>query len=98
MARIQNGAPGPSTAGSRRRRWEIGDDLSRRLTHIFLKGPNGRRPVFGATEMLQTQLNWCDHVPFYEYFHGDTGEGLGATHQTGWTALVAKLLEQAGGR
>ncbi len=48
--------------------------------------------------MLQTQPNWCDHVPFYEYFHGDTGEGLGATHQTGWTALVAKLLEQTGGR
>ena len=98
MARIQNGAPGPSTAASRRWRWEIGDDLSRRLTHIFLKGPNGRRPVFGANEMLQTQPNWCDHVPFYEYFHGDTGEGLGATHQTGWTALVARLLEQTGGR
>ena len=71
---------------------EIGDELSSRLTKLFLRGPDGRRPVFGSNEMLQQDPNFRDHVLFYEYFHGDTGQGLGASHQTGWTGLVAVLL------
>jgi hypothetical protein len=74
--------------------WQIADHLSHRLIRIFLRGPDGRRPVFGANEYVQTDPHWRDYVLFYEYFHGDTGAGLGASHQTGWTALVAKLLDQ----
>ena len=69
-------------------------DISRRLESIFLSGPDGRRPVFGQVELFQTNVDWRDHVPFHEYFHGDSGRGVGASHQTGWTGLVAKLLEQ----
>ncbi len=70
-------------------------DLSRRLTRIFLRDGEraGRRPVFGSNELFQTDPCWCDHIPFHEYFHGDNGAGLGASHQTGWTALVSELLE-----
>ncbi len=77
---------------------EIAVELSRRLTRIFLRGPDGRRPVFGTHDALQSDPHWRDYILFHEYFHGDTGAGLGASHQTGWTALVAKLLEQTGGR
>ncbi|MGH2557710.1 MAG: MGH1-like glycoside hydrolase domain-containing protein, partial [Thermomicrobiales bacterium] len=72
---------------------QIAADLSRRLTSIFLRGADGRRPVFGDNDLMQSNPHWRDHVLFSEYFHGDTGSGLGASHQTGWTALVAKLLE-----
>jgi hypothetical protein len=75
---------------------EVAADLSRRLSSIFLRDRDGRRPVFGQTELFQSDPAWCDLIPFYEYFHGDTGAGLGASHQTGWTALVAKLLQQSG--
>ena len=68
--------------------------LSRRLTPILLRGPDGRRPVFGDSETFQTDTHWRDCLLFYEYFHGDTGAGLGAAHQTGWTILVATLLDQ----
>ena len=70
-------------------------DLSRRLTRIFLRDGqrSGRRPVFGGNELFQTDPLWSDHIPFHEYFHGDNGAGLGASHQTGWTALVSELLE-----
>jgi hypothetical protein len=88
----------PTGSGTKRTLWEVADDLSRRLTHIFLRDADGRRPVFGTNEMFQTDPHWRDFVPFYEYFHGDTGAGVGASHQTGWTALVAKLLEQTRGR
>ena len=71
---------------------EIADDLSRRLVAIFLRGADGRRPVHGGYELLATDPRWRDNVPFHEYFHGDTGAGLGAEHQTGWTALVADLI------
>jgi hypothetical protein len=57
---------------------------------------NQRRPVFGAVEKFQNDPNWRDLIPFHEYFHGDNGAGVGASHQTGWTALVAKLLQQNG--
>jgi len=75
-----------------RRLGAVADDLSRRLVSIFCEGPDGRRPVFGAVELFQTDTGWHDLIPFHEYFHGDTGAGLGAAHQTGWTALVAHLL------
>jgi hypothetical protein len=71
--------------------------LSQRLSAIFIRDGAGRRPVFGDNAMLQNDPYWRDLVPFFEYFNGDTGEGVGASHQTGWTALVAKLLLQSGG-
>jgi hypothetical protein len=72
----------------------IADDLSRRVTSIFLRGPDGRRPVFGGSEVMQTDPHWRDHILFYEYFHGDNGAGIGASHQTGWTAVVANLIDR----
>ena len=63
---------------------------------MFLKDKEGRRPVNGGAKKFQQDPQWRDYVQFYEYFHGDTGAGLGASHQTGWTALVAKLLQQSG--
>ncbi len=77
--------------------WEVAEELSRRLTSIFLRDGSGRRAVFGGNDLFQTNPLWRDIIPFYEYFHGDNGAGLGASHQTGWTALVAKLLQQSGG-
>jgi hypothetical protein len=71
---------------------EAADELSRRLTRLFLRGPDGRRPVFGDDERLQRDEHFRDYVLFHEYFHGDTGRGVGASHQTGWTGVVAKLL------
>ncbi len=76
---------------------EVAAELSRRLTRTFLRDATGRRPVFGGAEKFQTDPHWRNYVPFYEYFHGDNGAGLGASHQTGWTALVAKLIQQSGG-
>ncbi len=72
---------------------EIADDLSQRMINIYRKDKNGRRPVFGANEKLQTDEHFRDYLYFYEYFHGDNGRGVGATHQTGWTGLVAKLIQ-----
>ena len=76
---------------------EIAAELSRRLTRTFTQGVDGRRPVYGALEKFQTDPHWKDLILFYEYFHGDNGAGIGASHQTGWTGLVAKLIEQSGG-
>jgi hypothetical protein len=76
--------------------WEIAAEVSRRLTHIFLRDAHGRRPVYNGTAKFQQDPHWRDLILFYEYFHGDNGAGLGASHQTGWTALVAKLLQQNG--
>jgi hypothetical protein len=75
---------------------EIARELSQRLTRIFLRDPSGRRPVHGDLAPFRDDPHWRDLVLFYEYFHGDTGRGLGASHQTGWTGLVAKLLQQSG--
>jgi len=66
---------------------------SNRLTRIFLRDEAGRRPVFGGAEKFQRDPYWRDHLLFYEYFHGDNGAGLGASHQTGWTGVVAVLIE-----
>ena len=75
---------------------EVATELSRRLSCLFLRNQAGRRPIFGDEERFQQDPKWRDLVPFHEYFHGDTGRGVGASHQTGWTGLVAKLLQQSG--
>jgi hypothetical protein len=74
---------------------EVADELSRRLARIFLKDSDGKRPVFREHPLMQTDPHFRDYVLFYEYFHGDTGRGVGASHQTGWTGLIAKLLMPA---
>jgi hypothetical protein len=70
----------------------VAKDLATRLTRIFRRDEHGQRPVYGGTEVFQTDPHWRDHLLFYEYFHGDNGAGLGASHQTGWTGLVAMLI------
>ena len=72
--------------------WQIADELARRLNRIFLRDERQRRPVYGGTEKFQSDPHWRDLILFYEYFHGDNGAGIGASHQTGWTGLVAWLL------
>ena len=76
--------------------WDVAAELSRGLIGLFLRGRDGRRPVHGAARTFQTDPNWRDLLLFYEYFHGDEGAGIGASHQTGWTGLVAKLIQQSG--
>ncbi len=90
----------PAGSGSQASLHEVANDLSRRLVSLFLRGSDGRRPVFGPYEKLQSDPEWNDKILFHEYFHGDTGEGLGASHQTGWTGLVLDLLadRRLGGR
>ena len=86
----------PTGSGQYMTLWEVAAELSRRLTRIFLRDENGMRPVHRADSRYQTDPNWQDLVLFYEYFHGDDGSGVGASHQTGWTGLVAKMLQQSG--
>jgi hypothetical protein len=86
----------PTGSGRMMNLWEVAGELSRRLSRIFLRGTDGRRPCFGGTEKFQTDPHWRDLLLFHEYFHGDNGAGIGASHQTGWTGLVAKLLQQSG--
>ncbi len=87
----------PTGSGRMMTLWEVATELSQRLSSIFLRR-DGRRPVYGGIERFQSDPHWRDLILFHEYFHGDTGQGLGASHQTGWTAIVAKLLEQSGER
>jgi hypothetical protein len=75
---------------------EIPDELGGRLIRTFLRDENGRRPVFGAQELFQQDPHWRDYILFHEYFDGDDGRGVGASHQTGWTGLVAKLIDRSG--
>ncbi len=84
----------PTGSGRMMTLWEVSLELSRRLSSIFLRQSDGRRPVFGGSALFQGDPHWRDLVPFHEYFHGDNGAGIGASHQTGWTGLVAKLLQQ----
>lgn len=86
----------PTGSGQMLTLWEVAVELSRRLSRIFLRDNDGRRPVYGGTDMFQRDPHWRDLLLFYEYFHGDNGAGIGASHQTGWTGLVAKLLQQSG--
>jgi mannosylglycerate hydrolase MGH1-like protein len=84
----------PTGSGKMRNLWEVAEELSHRLARIFLRDRDGRRPVYGGAERFQNDPHWRDLILFYEYFHGDNGAGIGASHQTGWTALVAKLMQQ----
>ena len=86
----------PTGSGRKMTLYQVAEEITRRLTSIFLQGVDGRRPVYGALEKFQRDPHWRDVVMFHEYFHAETGKGLGASHQTGWTALVAKLLQQSG--
>jgi hypothetical protein len=76
--------------------WDVSQELEKRLTRIFTKDAEGNRAVFGNVEKFQRDENFRDYIPFYEYFHGDNGRGLGASHQTGWTGLMGKILQQLG--
>jgi mannosylglycerate hydrolase MGH1-like protein len=88
--------PCPTGSATALNLWQVAVELSRRLTRIFLRDAEGRRPVYGGTDKFQRDPHWRDLILFYEYFHGDNGAGIGAGHQTGWTGLVAKLLQQSG--
>jgi hypothetical protein len=72
--------------------FEVAREIVDRMANILLRDERGRRPVYGATEKFQSDPHWRDHILFYEYFHGDNGAGLGASHQTGWTGLIGGLL------
>jgi hypothetical protein len=86
----------PTGSGRMLTLWEVAAELSRRLSRILLREPDGRRPACGGIQQFQHDPHWRDLVLFHEYFHGDNGAGIGASHQTGWTGLVAKLLQQSG--
>jgi hypothetical protein len=86
----------PTGSGRECTLYEVAVELGRRLVSIFTAGPDGRRPVYGGTERFQTDPNWKDLILFHEYFHGDNGAGLGASHQTGWTGLVARIIQMLG--
>ncbi len=86
----------PTGSGNRMNLFEVSKHIADRLTRIFLRDENGRRPVFGGAEKFQRDPHWRDHILFYEYFHGDNGAGIGASHQTGWTGLVATLIQLYG--
>lgn len=84
----------PTGSGQMKTLWQVALELENRLIRLFLKDRDGLRPVYHGSERFQSSEGWRDYILFYEYFHGDTGRGLGAGHQTGWTALVAKLIQQ----
>ena len=86
----------PTGSGNRMTLFEVAQEISRRLASIFLRDENGRRPVYGGTAKFQEDPYWRDLILFYEYFHGDNGAGLGASHQTGWTGTIARLLDLFG--
>jgi hypothetical protein len=86
----------PTGSGQQMTLFEVAEELSRRLVSIFVQDEQGRRPVFGGSERFQSDPHWKDHLLFYEYFHGDNGAGLGASHQTGWTGIVARLIQVGG--
>jgi hypothetical protein len=86
----------PTGSGRTMNLFEVAKEVSDRLTRIFLRDERGRRPVYGGTEKFQSDARWRDHLLFYEYFHGDNGAGLGASHQTGWTGVIARLMQLFG--
>ena len=86
----------PTGSGNLMNLFEVAREITNRLTRIFVRDNAGRRPVYGGTEKFQTDPHWKDFILFYEYFHGDNGAGLGASHQTGWTGLVSKMIELFG--
>ena len=86
----------PTGSGKMMNLFEVSKEIADRLARIFTCDEHGRRPVYGGTEKFQSDPHWRDHILFYEYFHGDNGAGLGASHQTGWTGLVAKMIQLYG--
>jgi Glycosyl hydrolase family 63 C-terminal domain len=86
----------PTHSGQEMDLWQAAAEISKRLTRIFLRDKDGKRPFAGSEDLFNSDPHWRDLILFYEYFHGDNGAGIGASHQTGWTGLVAKLLEQSG--
>jgi hypothetical protein len=86
----------PTGSGKLLTLFEVAREITERLTRIFLRDERDRRPVYGGAETFQSDPHWRDHLLFYEYFHGDNGAGLGASHQTGWTGLVATGLQLFG--
>ena len=84
----------PTGSGTMMTLWQVAMELSHRLIDLFMRGPGGRRPIYGGCDTFQHDVHWRDLLLFHEYFNGDTGAGLGAIHQTGWTGLIAKLLQQ----
>jgi len=86
----------PTGSGRMMNLFDVAKEISERLTRIFLRDNTGRPPVYGGAEKFHIDPHWRDHLLFYEYFHGDNGAGLGASHQTGWTGCVAKLIELFG--
>ena len=86
----------PTRSGQLMNLWDVSQELSRRLSHLFLQDTAGRRPANGTGEKFDSDPYFNKHIWFHEYFNGDDGTGLGASHQTGWTGLVAKLLQQSG--
>ena len=86
----------PTGSSNMRTFFEVSMEIAQRLTRIFLKDEQGKRPVFGGSEKFQTDPYWRDYFLFYEYFPGDNGAGLGASHQIGWTGLVARLIQLNG--
>jgi hypothetical protein len=80
----------PTGSGKQMNLYQVAEEIQRRLSSIFLRGSDGRRPVYGGARKFQEDPHWRDLVLFYEYFHGDNGAGLGASHQTGWTGLIAR--------
>ena len=83
----------PTGSGHLMTLFEVAEEIARRLASTFLRDDNGRRPVYGGTAKFQDDPHWRDLILFYEYFHGDNGAGLGASHQTGWTGLVARIIQ-----
>jgi len=83
----------PTGSGKYMTLYEVAREIARRLSSIFLRDANGKRPVYGGTKKFQEDPYWKDYILFYEYFHGDNGAGLGASHQTGWTGIIARSLD-----
>ena len=86
----------PTGSGKMMNLFEVAKEIADRLSRIFLRNAEGKRPVYGGTEKFQTDPHWRDHILFFEYFQGDNGAGLGASHQTGWTGVVAKTIQLFG--
>jgi hypothetical protein len=86
----------PTGSGQKMTICGVANELTQRLTRLFLRDANGRRPIYGGSDKQQRDPHFRDHILFHEFFHGDNGAGLGASHQTGWTGLVARLIQAFG--
>ena len=82
----------PTGSGNQMNLYQVAENISKRLAGIFLKNEKGERPVYGGTRKFQEDPHWKDYILFYEYFHGDNGAGIGASHQTGWTGVIARSM------